>query len=71
MRDCIRKSGGEYWFGPNVDFQRIGEEDSRKQGILKAGDIIHCDIGIKYMGYNSDIQRVGYILKSDELEVPP
>lgn len=70
MRENIKKMGGEYWFGPDVDFQREKEGNTRQLGVLKEGDIIHCDVGIKYMRYNSDIQKVGYILKNNETEVP-
>lgn len=62
MREQIVELNGVYWFGPDVDFQREGEVNSRQKGLIKKGDLLHCDIGIQYLGYNSDIQRLAYVL---------
>lgn len=66
MREEIKKIGGIHWFGPDVDFQRETIKNSRDHGLIKKGDILHCDIGITYMNYNSDIQQIGYILRETE-----
>jgi len=38
--------------------------------IILPGDIIHCDVGIKYLRLNSDNQYLAYILKRGETDVP-
>ena len=71
MRQTMTDLGYFYWFGPDVDLQRKGESNSRLSNtVIEAGDIIHCDIGIKYLGLYSDIQRIAYIAKDNEDSVP-
>lgn len=38
--------------------------------IILPGDVIHCDVGIKYLRLNSDNQHLAYILKRGETDVP-
>jgi hypothetical protein len=46
--------------------RRYGEEDA----IIRPGDMIHCDVGVKYLGLNSDHQQVAYVLKPGETDAP-
>jgi Xaa-Pro aminopeptidase len=48
------------------DIERFGKDDK----VIRAGDLIHCDVGLKYMRYNSDAQEVAYILHPGETKVP-
>jgi Xaa-Pro aminopeptidase len=37
---------------------------------IRPGDYIHCDVGVKYMRWNSDNQEVAYVLKPGETDAP-
>jgi Xaa-Pro aminopeptidase len=49
-----------------ADVERYGTADK----IIRPGDIVHCDVGLKYMRWNSDHQEVAYVLKPGETDVP-
>jgi Xaa-Pro aminopeptidase len=38
--------------------------------IIRRGDILHCDVGIKYLRYNTDTQEMAYVLRRGETDVP-
>jgi Xaa-Pro aminopeptidase len=42
-------------------------EDSR---VIRHGDMLHCDVGIKYLRLNSDNQHLAYVLKPGESDAP-
>lgn len=46
---------------------RFGPEDQ----VIRAGDVIHCDVGIKYLRLNSDHQQLAYVLRAGETAAPP
>ncbi len=66
----IDDMGLKAWFSPDVDVQRRGCPGRRMSGVIEKGDIIHTDWGIEYMGLNTDSQRLGYILRDGETEIP-
>ncbi len=37
---------------------------------IRPGDYLHCDVGVKYMRWNSDTQEVAYVLKPGETDAP-
>jgi Xaa-Pro aminopeptidase len=45
---------------------RYGPEDS----VIRAGDMIHCDVGIRYLRLNSDHQQMAYVLRPGETSAP-
>ena len=45
---------------------RLGEGDQ----IIRAGDFIRCDVGIRYLGLNSDHQQWVYVLREGEDDAP-
>ncbi|UCC64508.1 MAG: M24 family metallopeptidase, partial [Anaerolineae bacterium] len=45
---------------------RLGEGDQ----IIRAGDFIRCDLGIHYLGLNSDHQQWVYVLREGENDAP-
>jgi Xaa-Pro aminopeptidase len=48
------------------DVEKFGKGDK----VVRPGDLVHCDVGLKYMRYNSDHQEMAYILKLGETDVP-
>jgi Xaa-Pro aminopeptidase len=38
--------------------------------VIRPGDFLHCDMGLKYMRYNSDCQEMAYVLKLGETDAP-
>ena len=48
------------------DIEKYGKDDK----VIRPGDFIHCDVGLKYMRYNSDHQEMAYVLRAGETEAP-
>lgn len=53
--------------GPNSPVGHSGPTNIQ----VERGHIIHFDFGVKYEDYCSDIQRIAYVLREGETEVPP
>jgi Xaa-Pro aminopeptidase len=73
IRQRINALGLETWFHPSVDIKRspadrklYGERDS----VIRRGDLLHCDVGITYLGLNTDMQHNAYVLRPGEAEAP-
>lgn len=71
--------GGKPWFEIHTAVQRFDPETGRMIDyvhpapddlIYQQGDIIHLDTGFDYMGFSSDWQKVAYILREGETDVP-
>ncbi len=77
LRETVRSMGLDVWFHPSVSVQR-GEapehagDFSTKPGeeVIRRGDLMHIDFGITYLGLNTDTQRMAYVLKDGESEIP-
>lgn len=79
IRDKITSLGLKTWFHPTIDLQRSKSdmEDFKNVftkdisgEIIMPGDLLHCDVGITYLGLNSDIQEHAYVLNPTEKEAP-
>jgi len=61
-------------FSPFVSIRGRSPKDVEKWGkddkIVRPGDVLHCDVGIKYMRWNSDHQEVAYVLRPGETDAP-
>jgi len=61
-------------FSPSVSIRYRSPETLAKYGkddkAIRPGDMLHCDVGIKYMRWNSDHQEVAYVLKAGESDAP-
>lgn len=58
------------WFDFEVSILRRGVGRIDEETVLMPGDILHCDVGLTYLGLCTDTQQNAYILKTDETEVP-
>jgi hypothetical protein len=73
MRDVINRLGFQFWFGPDVNLQRQGSDNSMMTNeVILPGDLIHCDIGLRptYIPLHTDMQWMAYVLKSGETKEP-
>ncbi|MDO4198555.1 MAG: M24 family metallopeptidase [Erysipelotrichaceae bacterium] len=69
MDSKVNSLGISCWFESTVNLQNekgFFEEDT----VIQKGDLLHCDFGITYLHLNTDTQRLCYILKDDEDELP-
>lgn len=67
----INDMGLDAWFAPDVDLQRRGGTDQRMSGVvIQEGDLLHTDMGISYLNLYTDSQRLGYVLREGETEIP-
>ena len=67
----INRLGLTFWFSPHVDIQRKGMPGVGTTGsVIQHGDLLHYDVGIQYFGLCTDSQRLGYVLRENETEVP-
>lgn len=73
IRQRITGLGLETWFQPSISAMRSPEDQARYgkgDRVIRRGDILHCDIGIKYLGLCTDTQHNAYVLRLGEAEPP-
>lgn len=71
LMEEVSKLGLICWFTPTIDVQRRGCPGGRiSDEIIMPGDVIHCDFGITYMGLCTDTQRIAYVPREGETEIP-
>jgi Xaa-Pro dipeptidase len=67
------------WFQPDLRVQRNGMTNNTSRGflavapeeiVIQKGDVVHLDFGITYMGLNTDWQKMTYVLRDGEKDVP-
>ena len=73
IRQKTTDLGLEIWFQPSISIQRHKEEaakykDNRK--VIRRGDLLHCDVGIVYLGLCTDMQWQAYVCKIGEDDAP-
>ena len=68
------------WFQPDLRVQRKSKQNATSRGflavapeglVIERGDLLHLDFGITYMGLNTDWQKMAYVLRQGEHDVPP
>lgn len=73
IRQRITDLGLNTWFHPTIRCKR-SPQDSIKYGeddkVIRRGDIVHCDVGITYLGLNTDMQHNAYVCRINESEPP-
>jgi Xaa-Pro aminopeptidase len=61
-------------FSPFVSIRGRHPKDVEKYGkgdrVIRPGDVLHCDVGLKYMRWNSDHQEMAYVLRTGERDAP-
>lgn len=73
IRQKITDLGLETWFQPSISIQRNKKETAKykdKRSIIRRGDLLHCDVGIEYLGLCTDMQWQAYVCKIGEEDVP-
>lgn len=79
MMQQLNNIGVTTWFQPDLRVQRRTKEVpdpatflnvTSENVVLERGDVIHVDFGLIYMGLSTDWQKMGYILKNGEKDVP-
>jgi len=66
IRQKITSLGLETWFHPSIDIYRSPEDTKKypdKNTVIRRGDLLHCDIGIVYMGLCTDTQELAYVCR--------
>lgn len=75
-RERVNELGLEDWFHPIVSVQRAAADgdfmDMMAGGeqVIQRGDLIHLDLGIRYLRLHTDTQQMAYVLKRGETEPP-
>ena len=76
IRQRYTDLGLPVWFMPSVDLQRKGLDCTAESafcsgsGAIQRGDVLHTDVGIRYLRLNTDTQEMGYVLRLGETDVP-
>ena len=73
IRQRMTDVGLSTWFHPSIDIQRSPadvEKYGRGDDVIRRGDLLHCDVGISYLGLNTDMQHNAYVLRIGETEAP-
>jgi Xaa-Pro dipeptidase len=79
LYDALWQAGVRTWFQPDLRVQRAGGDIATSRGflavategiVLQPGDVVHIDFGISYMGFDTDWQKMAYILRPNETDVP-
>jgi Xaa-Pro aminopeptidase len=79
LYDEIWRHGVRTWFQPDLRVQRRGMAHVGSRGflavapestVIEAGDLVHVDFGVSYMGLDSDWQKMAYVLLPGENDAP-
>jgi Xaa-Pro aminopeptidase len=60
-------------FRPSFSLRRSAEATSEygeSDLVIRPGDLVHCDVGLRYLGLNTDMQEWLYVLREDESDAP-
>ncbi|WNG23093.1 M24 family metallopeptidase [Cystobacter fuscus] len=79
LYDELGRRGVGTWFQPDLRVQRKGGANGTSRGflavstedvVIQRGDLLHVDFGISYMGLHSDWQKMAYVAREGEKDVP-
>lgn len=75
----VNNAGLGVWFQPDLRVQRQNQEPGKtlqflsvaeESVVIQRGDVIHIDCGVNYMGLSTDWQKMAYVLREGEKDVP-
>ncbi|MFN9575012.1 MAG: M24 family metallopeptidase [Gemmatimonadota bacterium] len=79
LYDAFWAVGVRTWFQQDLRVQRAGVPNPTSRGflaiapestVIRHGDVVHLDVGISVMGFDTDWQKMAYVLKPGERDVP-
>ncbi|RYZ41343.1 MAG: M24 family metallopeptidase [Myxococcaceae bacterium] len=79
LYDALWEARVTTWFEPDLRVQRQGMKDGFSRGflavadeavVIQRGDLVHVDFGVTALGLNTDWQKMAYVLKDGEKDVP-
>lgn len=70
MLQQTKNLGLEPWFDYEVSITRNGVGKITSEAVILPGDLLHCDVGFRYLNLCTDTQENCYILKVDEDDAP-
>ena len=62
--------GLEAWFDFEVSIIRKGVGSTDEENVIHQGDMLHCDVGLRYLGLCTDTQENAYVLRYGETDAP-
>jgi Xaa-Pro dipeptidase len=75
----VNNLGLGVWFQPDLRVQRQNTETgktmqflevAKESIVIQRGDVIHIDCGLNYLGLSTDWQKMAYVLREGEKDVP-
>jgi Xaa-Pro dipeptidase len=79
LYDAMGNAGVTTWFQQDIRLQRKGSQNGMSRGflgvadestVIEPGDLLHVDFGITAMGFSTDWQKMAYVLRPGEKDVP-
>jgi Xaa-Pro aminopeptidase len=79
LYDAFWANGVGTWFQPDLRVQRKGVPNPTSRGflavapeslVIQRGDVVHLDVGLTYMGFDTDWQKMLYVLRPGETDAP-
>lgn len=64
------KLGLQPWFNYEVSVRRKDVGEITDETVIMPGDLLHCDVGFRYLGLCTDTQENCYILRNGETDAP-
>ncbi|MBQ4254331.1 MAG: M24 family metallopeptidase [Erysipelotrichaceae bacterium] len=62
--------GLQPWFDYDVSINRPFEGSTEDEKVIMPGDVLHCDIGFRYLGLCTDTQELCYVCRPGETDAP-
>lgn len=73
IRQRINSLGLTTWFQPSISIQRwkkAAGKFPKGDRVIRRGDLLHCDVGIVYLGLCTDMQWQAYVCRIGETDAP-